>query len=260
MQIESAVRSVVGTILDFALPLRCPACGTIIGQKHSFCLDCWRSIRFLGDPCCDRCGLPFDYERGEDMQCGACLTSPPEFDRLRAAVAYGPTARAIALKLKYAGKPAVAGTLAAFMQRHLDGAERDSILVPVPLHRWRIWKRGYNQAALIATALARRSGLRLERELLQRTKATPSLRGLGRRERALAVRGAFKVPPSKTPEIVGRTIVLVDDVYTSGATANACAKALRRAGAARVNIICWARVVDGEAGNRSEQEFLNATH
>jgi ComF family protein len=115
--------------------------------------------------------------------------------------------------------------------------------VPVPLHRWRIWKRGYNQAALIASALAKRTGRRAELDLLKRTKATPVLRGLGKRERALAVRGAFSVPPAAKAKVAGRTIVLVDDVYTSGATANACAKALRRAGAAQVNILCWARVI-----------------
>jgi ComF family protein len=149
----------------------------------------------------------------------------------------------VALKLKYSGRPGVAETLAHFMQRHLSGEEREAILVPVPLHRWRIWKRGYNQSALIAGALARRTGHRAELDLLRRVKSTPVLRGLGRRERALAVRGAFKVPEGARKTVEGRTILLVDDVYTSGATANACAKALKRAGAARVNIICWARVL-----------------
>jgi ComF family protein len=246
MQLDSFVRGVAGIVIDFALPLRCPACGTIVGAEHSFCLECWKSIHFLGDPCCDCCGLPFHYDRGENALCGGCLAAKPDYDRLRSAVAYGTVARQIALKLKYGGKPAVAATLAHFMQRWLEGIAPDAIVAPVPLHRWRIWKRGYNQAALIAAALARRSGLRLELDLLERTKATPSLRGLGRRERALAVRGAFRLRPA-APSIAGRTIVLVDDVHTSGATANACARALKRAGAGRVNIICWARVVDLDA-------------
>ena len=232
-------------IVDFALPPRCPGCGAITQEDHSFCLCCWQKLTFLGEPCCTRCGLPFEYDSGLDPECGACLADPPAFDSLRAAVAYGEIARIVALKLKYSGRPGVAETLAKFMQRHLVGEDSGAILLPVPLHRWRIWKRGYNQSALVATALARRTGLAVQLDLLRRTKATPPLKGLGRRERALAVRGAFRARPAAKALLAGRTVVLVDDVYTSGATAAACAKALKRAGAARVNIICWARVVRG---------------
>jgi ComF family protein len=119
------------------------------------------------------------------------------------------------------------------------------LLAPVPLHRWRIWRRGYNQSALIAAALARRAGLGAQLDLVQRVKATPLLRGMGPRERKEAVRGAFRVNPKRKAEVKGRTILLVDDVYTSGATANACARILKRGGAAEVNILCWARVVRG---------------
>ncbi len=158
-------------------------------------------------------------------------------------MAYGDIARKVALKLKYSGRPAVAETLAHFMRRHLDGAGQDAILAPVPLHRWRLWKRGYNQSALIASALARHSGLAADLALLDRVKATPPLKGLGRRERAAAMRGAFDISTAARERAKGRTIILVDDVYTSGATANACARALKRGGAAQVNILCWARVV-----------------
>jgi ComF family protein len=235
-------------ILDFALPPRCPGCGAIAAEPHRFCLECWQSLTFLGEPCCARCGLPFAFAGAGDASCGACLAEPPPFDRLRAAVAYGEISRLVALKLKYSGRLGLAETLAHFMLRHVDGragqaGEGNALLVPVPLHRWRIWKRGYNQAALIAGSLSRRSGLPVGLDLLSRTRATPPLRGLGRRERALAVRGAFKVPPSARGRIAGRRILLVDDVYTSGATAAACARALKRAGAASVEILCWARVV-----------------
>ena len=151
--------------------------------------------------------------------------------------------RQVALRLKYSGRPGLAGTLARFMLRHLDcGADRP-LLVPVPLHRWRIWSRGYNQSALIASALAQLGGVPAGLDLLRRTRATPPLRGLGRRERALVVRGAFAPAPGAAPLLAGRRIVLVDDVYTSGATASACARILRRAGAASVEVLCWARVV-----------------
>jgi ComF family protein len=242
-----AARGAASQLLDFALPPRCPGCGAITGSDHSFCLPCWQALHFLGEPCCHRCGLPFPYDQGQEAECGACIAEPPVYDRLRAAVAYGEIARTVALKLKYGGKPAAAKTLAHFMQRHLHGPDEAALLIPVPLHRWRIWRRGYNQAALIASALARRTGRRAELHLLRRVKATPVLRGLGRRDRALAVRGAFAVAPEARDALTGRTVILVDDVYTSGATANACAKALKRAGAARVDILCWARVLkEGE--------------
>lgn len=238
-----AARTAARQVLDFALPPRCPGCGAITPDEHLFCIACWQKLQFLAEPCCDRCGLPFEYDGGAGSECGGCIANPPAYDRLRAAVAYGEVARKVALKLKYSRRPAAAETLARLMQRQLVAFDPEAILIPVPLHRWRIWKRGYNQAALIASSLARRTSRRAELDLLRRVKATPVLRGLGRRERALAVRGAFALTPAGKAALQDRSVILVDDVYTSGATANACAKVLRRAGAARVEIICWARVL-----------------
>ena len=235
-------RSAVRPILDFALPPRCPGCGAIAGEPHRFCLDCWNELVFLGEPCCARCALPFDYGAGEDVLCGACMADPPRFDRLRAAVAYGEISRKVALRLKYGGRPGLAETIARFMARHLD-APADPLLAPVPLHRWRIWRRGYNQAALIAAALAKQAGLEARLDLLVRIKATPPLKGMGPRERREAVRGAFRISGRHKDSIRGRSVVLIDDVYTSGATANACARILKRAGAGEVNVLTWARVV-----------------
>jgi predicted amidophosphoribosyltransferase len=155
----SLARGALRPILDFALPPRCPGCGAVTHEPHRFCLSCWSALTFLGEPCCARCALPFDFGEGEAVICGRCMAEPPAYDRLRAAVAYGEISRGVALKLKYGGRPGVAETIAHFMQRHLDPAH-GSMLAPVPLHRWRIWRRGYNQAALIAGALARRTGSR----------------------------------------------------------------------------------------------------
>ena len=247
MELVLPARAAARRLLDFALPPRCPSCGIVTPEPHRFCLTCWQSLAFLGEPCCATCGLPFEYDGGEAAQCGRCLSDPPPFDRLRAAVGYGEVARRVALKLKYSGRPGVAETLGRLMLRHLEPAG-DALLVPVPLHRWRIWKRGYNQSALIACVLSKRTGIPAALDLLRRTRATPPLKGLGRRERAVAVRGAFAVPEEARALVRGRRIVLIDDVYTSGATASACAKVLKRAGAARVEILCWARVVRTEDG------------
>lgn len=232
-------------VLDFALPPRCPACGVIVEAPHRFCLPCWSKLDFLGDPCCAICALPFDYGEAVERQCAGCLAHPPRFDRMRAAVAYGDIPRQVALKLKYGGRPGVAETMARFMARHLD-ADGEPLLVPVPLHRWRIWRRGYNQSALVATALARQAGAATSLDLIRRVKATPPLKAMSPKARRDALRGAFRVEPERKAEATGRRIVLIDDVYTSGATANGCARALKRAGAARVDVLCWARVVRGE--------------
>ncbi len=240
MGLGAMIRRIAGAGLGFALPPRCPGCGVITPAMHQFCLDCWSALDFLGDPKCARCGVPFDMDRGPDALCGACYADPPSFDAMHAAVAYGPIASALALKLKYGRRPGIADTMAAQMRRHLP-AEGEWLLVPVPLHRWRIWRRGYNQSALMARAVARRTGHSLALDMLVRTRSTPPLRGLGRDRRAKAVRGAFAVRDKAV--VAGKPVLLIDDVYTTGATVNACAKALRRAGATRIEILCWARVV-----------------
>jgi ComF family protein len=234
----------VARLADLALPPRCPGCGEVTAADHRFCAPCWGSLRFLGPPWCASCQLPFAFDRGEGAQCAECMTEPPPHDGVRAAVAYGDVAREVALKLKYSGRLACAQTMARAMARLMpEGAD---LLVPVPLHRWRIWSRGFNQAALIATALSKTSGVPVDVEILRRVKATPVLRGLGARRRAKAVAGAFASAKGAKSRLAGRTVVLIDDVHTSGATAAACARVLKRAGADKVILLCWARVL-GEA-------------
>ena len=201
----------------------------------------------IAPPWCATCNLPFDHDRGPGAQCGQCLAQAPAHDGVRAAVAYGPAARTLALKLKYGGRTAYAATAARLMARVMP--EGTELLVPVPLHRWRIWGRGFNQAALIANELSRRAAVPARPDLLCRIKATPVLRGLGARGRAKAMAGAFAIAPGAREAVAGRAVVLVDDIHTSGATTDACARVLKRAGAAKVTILCWARVIDPDAAD-----------
>lgn len=226
---------------NLALPPRCAGCGAIVGEPHRFCQHCWGSLDLLGPPWCAGCNRPFAYDRGAEARCADCLTRPPRHAGVRAAVGYGAVARTLALRLKYGGRTGDAVTAARLMARHLP-PDAD-LLVPVPLHRTRLWSRGYNQAALIATALAAQQGIAVERSALRRVRATPVLRGLGAAQRRRAVRGAFTVDEGVAVRLARRAIVLVDDVYTSGATADACTAALLGAGAGRVTVLAWARVL-----------------
>jgi ComF family protein len=240
-----AVAEPILKLVALALPPRCPGCGEVVEADHRFCSVCWSELTLIAPPWCATCNLPFDYDRGPLAQCGACLAASPAHDGVRAAVAYGPAARALALKLKYGRRTAYAATAAGLMVRLMpEGAD---LLVPVPLHRWRIWGRGFNQAALIARELSRRSNVPVALDLLRRVKATPVLRGLGARGRTKAVAGAFAMAPGTREAVEGKAVVLVDDVHTSGATADACVRMLKRAGATRVTILCWARVLDPDA-------------
>lgn len=234
-----AATAVAGAIA-FALPPRCPGCGTIVEGDDRFCGACWRALDWLSAPLCAQCGAPLDH--AGTTTCEPCAGRPSTY-RARAAVRYGGVARAVVLRLKHGGRPAVARTLAAAMARLVADAPDDAIVAAVPLHRWRLWRRGYNQSLLIARRLARARGIACIPDLLLRTRATPVLGGLGPAARTRAVAGAFAVPARHRPALSGRSVVLVDDVLTTGATAEACAAALRAAGAGEVLLVTWARVI-----------------
>ena len=239
MQFTSAASRLVHSVLDFALPPRCGGCGTIVDDVDSFCADCWKQLEFLGAGGCSRCGLPL---KATDIEtCAVCLAKPPRLDRIRAAVAYGDISRSITIRLKYGRKVALARTMSRYMQPLLGDLPGDTVFVPVPLHRSRLWRRGFNQSAIVARELSRRTGYGVEIDALKRVRATPPLKGLNMLQRRRTVAGAFRT--NRQAELRGRNIVLVDDVLTTGSTANACARVLKRAGAARVDLVSWARVI-----------------
>ncbi len=204
-------------------------------------------MRFIAEPLCQSCGLPFGNlaEAGPRRICTACTAQPPPWGRARAALLYDEAAKSLILPFKHADRQENAATLALHMQRAgaalLSGAE---LLVPVPLHRRRLLHRRYNQAALLAAALARRTRLRAVPDLLARVRATHPLGERSAAERAALLRGAIVVRPARRVLVAGRRVLLIDDVLTSGATAGACARALLDAGAANVDVLVASRVAD----------------
>lgn len=248
------------TVIDYALPPRCPHCGAVILADHSFCVDCWQSLHFLVEPACIQCGFPLPRDQQYEPLCARCLQHPPSFDRMNAAVAYDEISKQLVLRCKYGKQTMLAQGMAKLMMRFLpaksdvlaiqqQASEEDSIsriplIMPVPLHRWRLWQRGFNQAALIGQYLAKISGYDYDCDSLYRQHSTVPLGHLTPKQRHKTVEKAFALRTGKkNKSLVGRDIILVDDVFTSGATTESCAKLLKKAGVKSVHVLCWARVI-----------------
>jgi ComF family protein len=239
---KTFVASLAGSFrgaLDFLLPARCPGCSRKL-QAHGFlCPDCWGTLSPLAQPYCTRCALPFEFETEVESACGACLKRPPAFDWARSAVLYDALGRSLVLRLKHGGGTAYVPAMAKMMAG--AGAETSpDIIMPVPLHGRRLLARRFNQSQLLGKALAAELNLPLDCFSLVKKRPTKSQGGLNRKERFRNVESSFTV--TKNSDLSGKTILLVDDVLTTGATAEACAKALKRAGAAEVGIVTFARV------------------
>lgn len=232
-------------LVDLVFPPRCPLCGEGLAAQSGLCAACWGELAIPGEPCCASCQRPFAQGMAEGTICAACLAEPPRHDGIAAGTLYTEASRKLVLAFKHGHRIALAPLLARIMAARLPADVNEGwIFVPVPLHRWRLWSRGFNQSALLARELVAQRGGTLLVDALERRKATPVLGGLGRAARARALSGAIAVRANRHAAIRGGRIVLVDDVLTSGATTDACVSALKRAGAERVTIACFARVLD----------------
>jgi ComF family protein len=230
------------------LPHRCIACADVVAGP-GFCTMCWPELRFITAPHCFCCGDPFEVPASPASLCGVCAAAPPPWQRARAIWRYNDASKRPVLALKYQDRTALAAITAPLLGRAGMAllAEPDALLVPVPLHWTRLAWRGFNQAALLADALHRTSGVAVDKHALIRTQRTKPQQGLDRAARQSNIRKAFAVRPAAAGRLVGRSVILVDDVITTGATAAACTKALLKAGAKSVDVLTLARVVQPRA-------------
>jgi ComF family protein len=237
--------------LDFVFPPLCIGCRALVAEPGSLCAACWQEVEFLDGPCCATCGFPFELDPGAGTQCAACLADPPAYDRARAVMRYDEESRGPILAFKHADRLDLVPGFARWLDRAgrtlLDDTD---VIVPVPLHASRLWRRRYNQSAELARALGRLSRKPVEPLALSRVRATPSqgeMPSAGARRRNM--QGAFRVPAARRARVEGRRVLLIDDVLTTGATVEACARALKRAGAEKVHVLALARVVRPPTGS-----------
>ncbi len=229
-------------LLDVLLPPQCLGCRRLVDRPGQLCPDCWGRIRFIAPPFCACCGLPFGRDEGAGTLCPSCIAEPPLFEHARSVFVYDEHSRDLVLSFKHADRTERSVPYGRWLARAAIDLTADcDLVVPVPLHRWRLWRRRYNQSALLALAVARETGRPAAVDLLIRPRATPTQGGLGREARRRNVAGAIALRPGRT--VTGLRILLIDDVFTTGATVTACARVLLRAGAARVDVLTLARVV-----------------
>jgi len=259
----SVARPLLDLVLDLVLPPRCLRCGDLVAVPGALCAACFTATTFITAPLCERCGTPFaEAPAGTGLDddphditrpiCAMCQNRPPAYGRARAALVYDDGSRPLVLAFKHGDRTDAARPLAAWMARAggplLASAD---LIVPVPLHRWRLWRRRYNQAALLARALSIQAGVPWDPLILTRVRATPPQGGFGRMARAANVQGAFHI--SRPERVTGRRVLLVDDVLTTGATVTECTRSLRQAGARTVDVLTLARVLVA-AAKESEDE------
>ncbi len=251
VRVERSIRQLTNdaarAIADFILPPKCQLCQDDVERQGGLCACCWGKLEFLERPRCPRTGMPFPYDPGSEVESAAALVSPPTWNRAVAAVAFDDVSRDLVHALKYRDRHEAACVMTTLMLRAGRELVEDAhMLIPVPLHRGRLWSRRYNQSAILASRLAKLCGLPFASNLLIRTKATRPQVGLSQSERRRNLRNAFAVSSSGELELSGRRIILVDDVLTTGSTAEACTNALYKSGVEQVDVLVFALVIRPE--------------
>lgn len=239
-------RGTLRRMLDLVYPPQCMSCQRAVGQTGALCARCWGAMPFITRPFCERLGTPFAVDIGDSLLSPEAIAEPPVFGRARAVAAHDGVARDLVRGLKYGDRQELARSMATMMRLAARDVIADAeVIVPVPLHWTRLWSRRFNQSALLSLRLGALTGLPVALDALARIKRTRPQVGLSRAQRRENLQGAFRVAPDRAIAIDGRRVLLVDDVLTTAATANACARCLLKAGAESVDVAVFTRVVRG---------------
>lgn len=242
MEISPHIKDLVRQAVDVVLPPQSLMTGSL--EAGGIEGDIWADVKFLDEPCCHICGFPFEFDQGALALCGRCSIKPPAYDMARAGFEYNDVSRALVLGFKHGGRTEGLRMFAGQMRRagrHF--LEEADYLIPVPLHMSRRIKRRYNQSTLLARALSKMTSAKIDPDIIMRHRSTPTQGGRSASARRRNVQGAFAIRESGKTRLQGARIVLIDDVMTTGATLESCARTLKRAGASHVSALTLARVV-----------------
>lgn len=244
LKVMDALRQSLRSGVEILFPATCIGCRVQVSQPGTLCPECWSQLRFIEKPYCRVLGSPFNHDFGEDFMCAEAIADPPPFRRLRSAVLHHGAAQRMVVSLKFHDRTDLAPWMARWMQRAgAELLEDCDVVVPVPLHRWRMWQRRFNQSAELARSLAKNNSCTYAPEALKRVRSTQQQVGLGLKERRRNVDGAFRVPKEREILVRGRRVLLIDDVYTTGATVKAATRGLLRGGATSVDVLTFSRVL-----------------